>query len=237
MEKIYSRKRIKIPKIKYIKKDKKHKVFWLRILCFLIILIVLFDVIYFLYASYPIFKASCETAAASRATNIVTDEVQNVMEEYSYRDLMNIEKNDKGDITFMQANTVLINKIISRIVSNIQTRLDNSPTATVYINYGSVSGITFLKDFGPKFEIDLEAAGKTRTKLLSEFQSINVNQSIHRIYLELTTSFGILTPIGSFGHEVESKVLLTEAVIVGDVPQTYYNLENMKESDALNLVE
>lgn len=237
MEKIYSRKRIKLPKIKHIKKDKKHKIYLINILCFLIIFIVICDVVYFLYASYPIFKASCETVAASRATNIMHDEVQNVMADYTYTDLMHVEKDNNGDVTFMQANTVLINKIISRIVSNIQARLDKSPTATVYINYGSISGITALKKIGPKFEIELESAGKTRTNLSSEFESINVNQSIHRIYLEITTSFGILTPIGSFGYDADSKVLLTEAIIVGDIPSTYYNLESMKKSDALNLVE
>ena len=159
------------------------------------------------------------------------------MADYTYTDLIHIEKDNNGNVTFMQANTVLINKLIARIVSNIQKRLDNSPTATVFINYGSISGITMLKNFGPKFEIELEAAGKTRTKLSSEFESINVNQSIHRLYLEIITSFGILTPIGSFGHEAETKVLLTEAVIVGDIPQTYYNLEGMRKSDAVNLIE
>lgn len=237
MDKIYSRKRIKIVKIKDIKKDKKHKVYWLKILCFFIILLIIIDLCYFVYASYPIFKSSCETAAASRATTIMTDEVQKVMDGYQYTDLMKVEKDNDGNVRFMQANTVLINKIISKIIANIQQRLDNSPTAIVYINYGSVSGITVLKNFGPKFEIELEAAGRTKSRLFSEFQSINVNQSIHRIYLELTTSFGILTPIGSYNQEVESKILLTEAVIVGDIPQTYYNLEEMKKSDAVNLIE
>lgn len=237
MDKIYSRKRIKIPQTKYRKKDKKTRFWYFNILILFIVIIIIGDIGYFIYASYPIFKASCETAAASRATSIVTDEVQNVMADYTYTDLMHIEKDNNGNVTFMQANTVLINKIISKIVSNIQTRLDNSPTATVFINYGSVSGITFLKNFGPRFEIELEAAGKTKTNLASEFESINVNQSIHRIYLEIITSFGILTPIGSFGYDANSKVLLTEAIIVGDIPQTYYNLEGMKKDDAVNLIE
>ena len=159
------------------------------------------------------------------------------MADYTYTDLMHVEKDNNWNVTFMQTNTVVINKIISKIVSSIQTRLDNSPTAIVYINYGSVSGITFLKNFGPRFEIELESAGKTKTNLISDFESINVNQSIDRIYLEIITSFGILTPIGSFGYDANSKVLLTEAVIVGDIPQTYYNLQDMTKSDAVNLIE
>jgi len=98
-------------------------------------------------------------------------------------------------------------------------------------------GITFLKDFGPQFEIELESAGTINTQMKSEFQSVAVNQTIHRIYLELATNVSVLTPIGSFGKKVDSKVLLTEAVIVGDVPETYYNLEGMTEDDTLNVLE
>ena len=159
------------------------------------------------------------------------------MADYTYTDLMHVEKGKDGNVTFMQANTVLINKIIAKIISNIQVRLDNSPTAMVYINYGSISGITLLKNFGPKFEIELEAAGKTKTNLSSEFESINVNQSVHRIYLEIITSFGILTPVGSFGYDCKTKVLLTEAIIVGNIPQTYYNLEGMTKNDSINMIE
>lgn len=60
---------------------------------------------------------------------------------------------------------------------------------------------------------------------------------MHKIYLDLDTTISILTPIGVYGREISSKVLLTEAVIVGDVPETYYNLEGMTEDDTLNLLE
>lgn len=94
-----------------------------------------------------------------------------------------------------------------------------------------------MKNFGPKFEIELESSGRITTQIKSEFYSVSVNQTIHKIYLELTTRVGILTPVGSFGKDVDSKVLLTEAVVVGEVPQTYYNLEGMTGDDTLNVLE
>lgn len=137
----------------------------------------------------------------------------------------------------MQANTVLLNQIISQITNNIQTRIDQTPTTMVYINYGSVSGIRLLKNFGPKFDIELETAGSITPHIKSEFESVGINQTLHKIYLELNNSIGILTPIGSFGKDVASKVLLTEAVIVGEVPDTYYNLEGLHTSEAMEVME
>ena len=94
-----------------------------------------------------------------------------------------------------------------------------------------------MKHLGPKFDIELEAAGKIDTEIKSEFQSVNVNQTLHKIYLNLNTSVSILTPIGVYGKDIASKVLLTEAIIVGDVPDTYYHLEGLNNSDVLEVME
>lgn len=231
MDKIYSRKRIRFPKRKPKKVNKIYT------FLFIIFLLIIISIISFGIASYPIFVASCQTAAGSKAIHIVNDEVEKIMQNYTYNDLIDIEKDSNGDVILMKSNTVLINQLTSKIVSNIQNSIDHTPTIMVYINYGSVSGISILKNLGPKFDIELEAAGKINTEIKSEFESVNVNQTIHKIYLNLSTSIGILTPIGVYGRDIESRVLLTEAVIVGDVPDTYYHLEGLNNSDVLEVME
>lgn len=133
MDKIYSRRRIKIPKIKRKKTNK------LSMILFIIIVIVIISIVSFLIASYPIFVASCKTAAGSKATHIVNDAVKNVMSNYTYNDLVDVEKDSNGDVVLMKYNTVLINKITSMISSNIQNSIDATPRIMVYMNYGSVS--------------------------------------------------------------------------------------------------
>ncbi len=203
----------------------------------MIIVILVGAVVSFVMSSYPIFVASCKTAAGSKANHIVSEEVEKMMARYAYQDLVNLEKDEKGNVIFMQINTILMNQLVSQIVKNIQTRIDNSPTTMVYINYGSISGVTILKNVGPKFEIELETAGRIETQLHSKVENVGVNQTLHKVYLGLKTNIGILTPIGSFGKEVDSEVLLTEAIIFGNVPETYYNFEGIGQSDVLNVLE
>ena len=228
IEKIYSRKRIHLPKLKFKK---------INLFIFFIILIIVIGIISFILESYPIFTASCINAASSRAVNIVNEEVQNATKNYSYDDLIEIEKDENGNITLIKANTLLINRLITEITSSVQQRIDEAPTAMVYINYGSVSGISILKNLGPKFDIELEAAGTVDAHTKSEFQSAGVNQSLHRIYLEISTEVNILTPLGTFAKEINPEILLTEAVIVGDVPDSYYNLEGLNTKDTLETVK
>lgn len=231
MDKIYSR-----PRINFFKLHKKRK-FKIKFGIFLIFCGLIIPIILFLHSAYPILIASCETAAGSKANEIITTEVMNVMDNYSYDELFFTQTQEESNIVLIQSNTILINKITNQIIGNIQKRIDNSPTTKVYINLGSVSGVTILRNFGPKFDIELETAGTIKAHIKSEFQSVGVNQTLHKIYLEINTSIGILTPFGCFGKEVETENLLTESVIVGSVPETYYNLQGLNDSQSMEMMQ
>lgn len=221
-DKLYTRKKIRIPKFKRINRLK---------LYIYIIFIILFGIIVsFLYTAFPIFKASCESAAGSLATNITNEAVMEVMQDYTYNDLINMQKDNNEKINFLEANIVTINQAIAQIVSKIQKRIDDSPRTKVYINMGSVTGISDLKYIGPQFDIELETAGRIISNVKTEFEEVGINQTIHKIFLNLNTNIGILTPYGSFSRNFETTVLLAQAIILGEIPETYYDFDGIKDS-------
>ena len=232
-DKLYSRKRIKLPSLDRIREINSFKVV-LLIMLFTTIIIICF----FIKSAYPVFKASCETAASSKGNKIVNDEVNKVMKEYSYNSLIKIEKDVNGKISFIEADSVKMNEVVSKIVSNIQNEFDKIPRINVFINMGAVSGISILKNLEPQFNFELESAGNIESTLRTEFESVGINQTHHKIYLDIDTRVGILTPFSTFGKDVNSDVLLTEAIIVGEVPDTYYNLEGMENpEETFNFIE
>jgi hypothetical protein len=60
---------------------------------------------------------------------------------------------------------------------------------------------------------------------------------LHRIYLDLECTIGILIPFESLNKTVSSQVLLTETVIVGTVPDTYLDCDNLGFEDVLNTIQ
>lgn len=226
MEKIYSRKIIKIPKMNKINK--------LKIFVFLIILIVVIASLIFVLAAYPIFESSCKNRAGAIAINITSNEVNKVMGNYQYEDLVQIEKDANGDVTMIKAKIVPINEMISQITSNIKNEIDETEQALVQINMGAISGVSMLSKIGPKFNIKMECSGNVKTNLLSEFSAVGINQSLHRIYLDLTTTINILTPFNIIRNEYPNKILLTESIIVGKVPETYYYYDDILQDDVLD---
>lgn len=226
MEKIYSRKRIKIPKFNKIQKFK--------LLVGFGILGVLSCMVMFVCAAYPIFESSCRNKAGALAIKITSNEVIKVMSDYQYEDLVQVEKDTNGEVVMIKARIVPINQIISKITSNIKKEIDNTEQTLVEINMGAISGISMLSAIGPRFNIKMESSGNVKTNLLSEFSSVGINQSLHRIYLDLTTTISILTPFNVIRNEYSNKVLLTESIIVGEIPETYYFYDDILQDDVLD---
>ena len=232
-DKLYSRRIIKLINLKRIREINSFKI--ILLIAFFSIVIVL---AIFLKSSYPVFKATCETAASSKGVSIINDEVNAVMKDYSYDDLINIEKDTQGKISLIKADVIKLNEIVTKIVSNIQEEFDKIPRITVFINMGSVSGISMLKNFDPKFDIELESSGRISSNVKTEFTSVGINQTQHKIYLQIDSRVGILTPFATFGKDIKTDVLLTEAVIVGEVPDSYYNLDGLESpDDTFNFIE
>lgn len=239
MHKIYSRPRIKLPKVsikgvppEILKRRKK-------IIEIIFILIIAFSVVKLvLDAVLPIFNTLCENRAKSIATIVSNEQATIVMTEHSYDELFTIEKDNNGNIVMIKANVVPINEIISDVANKIQEQIDQRGRENVEIALGSFTGFKLLAGRGPGIKIRISSIGNVETDLRSEFTAQGINQTLHRVYLQVKCRVSILTPFNDIEQEITNQVLLIENVIVGNIPSTYYNLEGLNgRSDALELVE
>ena len=125
MHKIYSRPRIRIPKVLIngeVLNNHKNK----KIAKIIIILIIAFSTVKIvLDAVYPIFDTLCEAKAKSIATIVSNEQATNVMKEHSYDELFTLEKDNNNNITMVKSNVLAINEIISDVAVKIQEDIDN----------------------------------------------------------------------------------------------------------------
>jgi len=243
-EKIYSRNRLKIPKIQYFmtqgneerpkrNKDKIRKI--IRILTVLMIAFLVANSI--IKAIEPIINTNCINMAKSIATKISNEQATIVMEDYTYEDFMNITKDEEGNVKMLSSNMITINRIISDIPILMQKELDKIENSHFYIKLGAFTGSKLLVGRGPDIEIKMSAIGNIETNLVSEFSEAGINQTLHRIYLEVKCNVIILTPFHSIEEQIVNQVLLAEGIIVGNIPNTYYNLEGLKQENFVDVIE
>ena len=90
---------------------------------------------------------------------------------------------------------------------------------------------------GPNIPIKISTSGTVITKVRSEFENAGINQTIHRIYLDVSCSVSLLTPYNVVEEKITNEVLLIENVVVGLIPSTYYNLEGMTQDKMVDIIE
>ena len=222
--KIYSRKRVKLFKPKKytrVSREKKLKIFY--VLGILTITISTYVICY--KAIDPIFQEICSDEAKSIATKITNEQSTKVMRDHSYDEMFTIQKDENGNVQMINANIFAIDEITSDIAIYIQEALENSETSKVKLSIGSFTGIKILSGTGPDMNIKLSSTGEVATDLRSEFVSQGINQTIHRIYLQIDCTVNILTPFKTIEESISNQVLLAENVIIGQIPSTYYNFE------------
>lgn len=105
------------------------------------------------------------------------------------------------------------------------------------MHFGSFTAFKLLSARGPGIKIKISSAGEVETDLRSEFTAQGINQTLHRVYLQVKCKVNILTPFDNIEKEITNQVLLVENVIVGNIPLTYYNLEGLEQRDSIELVE
>lgn len=90
---------------------------------------------------------------------------------------------------------------------------------------------------GPGVPIKISTMGNVITDLRSEFTAQGINQTLHRVYLQVECQVSILTPYNNISEKIANQVLIAENVIVGKIPNTYYNLNGLDSSNAIDIIE
>lgn len=236
--KIYSRPRIRLPKIFFSSGGDKNLTRKQKIVKIFIIIVIAFSTVKIvLDAISPIFEALCEDKAKSIATIISNNEATNVMKNHTYDELFTIEKDNDGNITMIKSNVIQINEIISDVAVKIQNSINERGKENIKITIGSFTGSKLLSGRGPGIPIKISSIGNVETDLRSEFSAQGINQTLHRVYLQVDCEVSILTPYNTISEKVSNQVLLIENVIVGKIPNTYYNLDGIDSSNVLDIIE
>lgn len=224
VEKIYTRGgRINLPLFFNKKNSPQNRK--IRNSIFLIVVISVITVFAILRAINPIIDALCIDKAKNLATVISNKQATQIMNEYKYEDFINVVRDSNGDITLIQTNTKNINEVISDIPNKIVEEMEKQSESYISIHLGSVLGNTVFSALGPEIHIKIENVGNVVTKLESEFISEGINQTMHRIYLNIECEATILTPYNTITQKIENQVLIAESVIIGNIPNAYYNIE------------
>jgi len=163
-----------------------------------------------------IYQAKTYAVAALEET--VRQELEQM--DLSYGRLVRVSR-EEGRVVSLETDTVLLNQIKSRITQAAVRKMEKLSDYRLTVPLGSVSGIDLFSGKGPKVRFLLQPQTAVESQILQQFQSAGVNQTQHRIYLQLNVEIEAVIPGFSAKTSVQTQVELAQTVIVGEVPQFY----------------
>lgn len=173
----------------------------------------------------PTITVLAETKALELANRSINKSVAQMVDgKINYEDLMTVKLDSNGNISYIQANTIMMNEIASKIALEIQDELKKVKTTSSYIPIGTALGSPILAKYGPKLKISIEPIGTVSVDFKTEFESSGINQTRHTIYLKANTKVKVVLPLITSTKEVDTKIPICETIIVGDVPESYVNI-------------
>ncbi|AOT68609.1 sporulation protein YunB [Geosporobacter ferrireducens] len=170
----------------------------------------------------PSVLAIAEVKAREIATRAINESVNSkVSDDIKYQDLIFIRTDTEGNVTMMQANTVMMNRLASEVALTVQDNIKQIKASSVKVPLGNVFGSQLLAQYGPKININVTPIGMVNVDFKTQFEQSGINQTRHKIYLVVNTQVRIIVPFSTNTTSVETSVPIAETVIVGKVPQSY----------------
>lgn len=172
--------------------------------------------------------------AVSDASDIVTVRINNAIAdimnsgEYGGDYFVTFEKNDSGEVTAISSNMARINALSAKILDRVVGATENH-SIIVEIPLGNLTGVSLLMGRGPKVPVEIIVLTSSRVEFNNSIVTAGINQTKHQINLEVIVDIDILIPWDTESAQVQTEVLIADTIVVGQVPETYLNMQQTGE--------
>lgn len=172
----------------------------------------------------PAILTMSEASVKVMAVNAINNAAHMVIDsDMSYDDFVIIQKDANDKIQFVQSNTVKINRLTRDLANLCQSNIEKIEQQSIQIPLGAFTGSVIMSDLGPPVNIALLPIGSVQCDFTSFFEQVGINQTRHSIYVNIKTTISLVLPISSVPVNISTAILVCENVIVGEVPEFYFN--------------
>ena len=172
----------------------------------------------------PVLAAAARYQVRSQVTAAVEQWAARDLQErgVDYSDFVTITRNDAGEIVSLSADMAALNLLRAELSAHLLRQLEDSRSLDLAVPVGSLLPFEPTWARGPDLHLRALALGTASAEFESEFTSAGINQTRHRLWLRLSVPVTVLLPGGGEEVAVDSRLCVAETVIVGQVPQTWF---------------
>lgn len=184
------------------------------------------------YRYLPFLQEAARTRVVNAASDRINDAINAQIESgtVNYESIICLEKNTNGEVTAVRTNMAQVNRLKAETLALLSEQLLEMDTEELSVPLGSIVMPGLFAGKGLRIPVRVTALSTTDADFYSEFTSAGINQTFQRLLLEVKISMSVQTPMGTERADVTSQVVVAETIIVGSVPQSYFQLAGAPET-------
>lgn len=195
----------------------------LRMIIILLALAILLLVVFRLKFSESI-RALAETQVKNTTSDLINDAIDRQIEDgnIQYDRMVYFEKDLDGRITALKTNMSEVNRLKTDILNLINDEILALSTDDLGIPLGSLFLPEFLSGRGPSIPVQILSIRNSDASFSSSFSEAGINQTLQQMNMHVSVDVTVLVLGQSNSFTISSQVVVAETIIVGDVPDTYF---------------
>lgn len=200
-----------------------------RLIIFLILVCLVLLVVVARRRLSPMIREIATTRVSNEASFAINRAIIRQIDDnsISYDRIVLLEKNVAGEVSAIKTNMAEINLMKTSVLSMVDEEVLELSVAEIGIPVGNLFLPEFFSGQGPILPVRVIAVSTSDASFVSRFSEAGINQTLHQIFLNVEVMMTVLTPMGTQNVPTQSQVLVAETVIVGAVPQTYWNTDQI----------
>ena len=209
----------------YYTKPKKTEFKPIILVIISILLVFILSIILYDKRIYPAVLQVAESSIKADTVECISKTSMELFdEEFNYDEMIIIDKDNEGNINMIRANTVKLNYLTSRLSIRCNEELQKMGEVGVEVPLGWMTDNSDFYEFGPDINVKIDPIGNMKVSYESKFESAGINQTRHKIYLNVEARVRMKIPLHSKEQVVTCQIPVAETIIVGKTPNTAIDL-------------
>ena len=202
----------------------------------LIVFVLLFSILAFsLFVYNTCCSGTIKEKARVRANYVAISAINKATEEllsesqFDEKSFIVTGSKTDGTISSVTLNAKTTNLFKAKLSQKILDTIKNYDKEIIEMAPLSSYGFSFVP-FGirvPVYVVPIEILSTDFKSVLTES---GINQTLYKLCVDVKISVKLLLPVGSETFEVKTTVPLVQTVIVGDIPDSYTNVEGAEDT-------
>ena len=147
--------------------------------------------------------------------------------------LLRVERDDSGNIQYIEPDTRLINRLVMDFAGGVKESYNPDEIARCKVNLGVLTGSRFLSQLPIRTTIKVQPLSLTKITCSTGFESQGINQTRYYVRCDVESRIRVLAPFTNETAQIRRSYQIAEAVIVGQVPDSYVVVPEESILDAM----